>query len=155
VTAAIDLDMPMLLYDFTDVVAYGAGHSSLETVFEKATAAMGVTLSPDPMPEQAIFVRSDHYAMVKVGVPAVMLATGMANGGQAAWAKYLANNYHKPSDDSSQPIVWAAGAKFAELNYRVVRALADDDADVRWYEGDYFGNLFAPKAPKVAKPKGR
>jgi len=155
VTAAIDLDMPMLLYDFTDVVAYGAGHSSLESVFQKAGAAMGVKLSPDPMPEQAIFVRSDHYAMVKVGVPAVMLATGMANGGEAAWAKFFANNYHKPSDDVLQAIIWNAGAKFAELNYRVVRAVADDTAAPRWYADDYFGNLFAPKAPKVVKPSGR
>ena len=69
ITAAIDLDMPMLLYDFTDVVAYGAGHSSLEEAFQKAGAAMGVTLSPDQMPEQAVFVRSDHYAMVKVACP--------------------------------------------------------------------------------------
>jgi Zn-dependent M28 family amino/carboxypeptidase len=38
VTAAIDLDMPMLLYDFTDVVAYGAGHSSLEKVLQSARA---------------------------------------------------------------------------------------------------------------------
>jgi hypothetical protein len=154
-TAAIDLDMPMLLYDFTDVVAYGAGHSSLEGAFEKATAAMGVKLSPDPMPEQAVFVRSDHYAMVKVGVPAVMLSTGMANGGDAAWAKYLANNYHQPSDDLSTPIVWSAGAKFAELNYRVVRTLADADAGPQWYAKDYFGDLFAAKSPKATKPAGR
>jgi hypothetical protein len=155
VTAAIDLDMPMLLYDFTDVVAYGAGHSSMEGVFQHAGAAMGVKLSPDPMPEQAVFVRSDHYAMVKAGVPAVMLATGMANGGDAAWAKYLANNYHQPSDDLSQPIRWSAGAKFAELNYRVVRALADADASPRWYAKDYFGDLYASKAPKIARPAGR
>ena len=152
VTAAIDLDMPMLLYDFTDVVAYGAGHSSLEKVFQSAAGAMGVKLSPDPMPEQAVFTRSDHYAMVKVGVPAVMLATGMANGGEAAWGKFLSTTYHQPSDDLSQPIVWTAGAKFAELNYRVVRALADADARPQWYEKDYFGDLFAPKASKMAKP---
>ena len=61
-TAAIDLDMPMLLYDFTDVVAYGAGHSTLgRCVRESRRGAMGVKLSPDPMPEQAVFVRSDHY----------------------------------------------------------------------------------------------
>jgi Zn-dependent M28 family amino/carboxypeptidase len=154
-TAAIDLDMPMLLYDFTDVVAYGAGHSALEGVFQKAGAAMGVKLSPDPMPEQALFVRSDHYAMAKMGVPAVMLATGMANGGEAAWAKFLTTNYHQPSDDLSQPINWGAGARFAELNYRVVRELADAGAPPRWYSGDYFGDLFAPKAPKAAKPAGR
>ena len=125
ITAAIDLDMPMLLYDFTDVVAYGAGHSTLEGVFARAGAAMGVKLSPDPMPEQAIFVRSDHYPMVEMGVPAVMLATGMANGGEAAWGKFLSTNYHQPSDDLTQPIIWQAGAKFAEFNYRVVRDLAD------------------------------
>jgi Zn-dependent M28 family amino/carboxypeptidase len=151
IAAAIDLDMPLLTYEFTDVVAYGAGHSTLQNVFEKAGAAMGVKLSPDPMPEQAIFVRSDHYAMVKMGVPAVMLATGMENGGAAAWGKYLSDHYHQPSDDLSLPIVWSAGAKFAELNYRVIRALADADARPQWYEHDYFGDLFAPKARKTAK----
>jgi hypothetical protein len=152
IVAGIDLDMPLLLYDFTDVVAYGSTHSSLDTAFQKAAAGMGVKLSPDPMPEQGIFVRSDHYAMVKLGVPAVMLATGMANGGQEAWGKFFATNYHRPSDDLSQPIVWSAGAKFAELNYRVVRELANAETPPRWYANDYFGNLFAGKAPKVARP---
>ena len=147
--AAIDLDMPMLLYNFTDVVAFGASHSTLKGVFEKTAAAMGLTLSPDPMPEQAIFVRSDHYAMVKQGVPAVMLATGMANGGDKAWATYLSTHYHRPSDDLSLPIVWSAGARFAEFNYRAVKALADADGRPRWYANDYFGDLFAPKAVKA------
>jgi len=152
ITAAIDLDMPLITYEFTDVIAYGATHSTLQDTFKQAGAAMKVKLSPDPMPEQAVFVRSDHYAMVKVGVPAVMLATGMENGGSAAWGKYLSDHYHQPSDDVSQPILWNAGAKFAEVNYRVVRALADADAPAKWYDGDYFGNLFAPKASKAAKP---
>jgi len=152
IAAAIDLDMPMLLYDFTDVVAYGATHSTLEQAFQRAGAEMAITLSPDPMPEQAVFVRSDHYTMVKMGVPAVMLATGMANGGEQAWNKFLATTYHQPSDDVSQPIVWSAGARFAELNYRAVRELANADAPVRWYAGDYFGDRFAPKAEKAPRP---
>ncbi len=151
ITAAIDLDMPLITYDFTDVIAYGATHSTLQDVFKQAGAAMNVKLSPDPMPEQAVFVRSDHYPMVKAGVPAVMLATGMENGGAAAWGKFLSDHYHQPSDDVSLPIVWSAGAKFAEVNYRVVRALADADTPARWYEGDYFGNLFAAKASKAAR----
>lgn len=150
--AVVNLDMPLLLYDFTDLVAFGAQHSTLSTVIERAGSAMGVTLSPDPMPEQGIFVRSDHYAMVKVGVPAVMLATGMANGGKALWGEFLAKRYHQPVDDLSQPIVWEAGAKFAEFNYRAVRALADNDTPPRWYEGDYFGDLFAPAAAKAPRP---
>ena len=152
ITAAINLDMPMLLYEFTDVVAFGAGRSSLEGALRRAGAAMRVTLSPDPMPEQAIFVRSDHYPMVKAGVPSVMVATGMANGGDAGWSKFLGSRYHQPSDDLSQPIVWSAAARFAELNYRVIRELADADVPARWYTHDYFGDRFAPKAEKVVKP---
>ena len=66
ITAAIDLDMPMLLYDFTDVVAFGASHSTIADAFRQAGAAMGVKLSPDPMPEQAIFVRSDQIGRAHV-----------------------------------------------------------------------------------------
>lgn len=152
IAAAIDLDMPLLLYDFTDVVAFGASHSTLADAFRQAGAAMGVKLSPDPMPEQAIFVRSDHYAMVKVGVPAVMLATGMANGGRAAWTKFLGSNYHQPSDDLSQPINWNSAAKFSEFNYRVVRTLTDSQSRPQWYDHDYFGDLYAPGAPRAQKP---
>jgi Zn-dependent M28 family amino/carboxypeptidase len=154
ITAAIDLDMPLILYDFTDVIAYGASHSTLERAFRDAGGEMHVQLTPDPIPEEAMFVRSDHYAMVKAGVPAVMLATGRANGGKAAWDAFLSRTYHSPSDDLSQPIMWSAGAKFAELNYRAVRALANTQEPARWYVRDYFGDRFAPdakKAPRAAQ----
>jgi Zn-dependent M28 family amino/carboxypeptidase len=152
IVAAVDMDMPLLLYDFTNVVAYGGTHSTVEKAFRAAGAEMNVALSADPMPEQAIFVRSDHYSMAKAGVPAVMLATGMANGGEAAWSSFLQTVYHHPGDDLSQPIRWQAGARFAELNYRAIRILADSDEPARWYAGDYFGNLFAPNAKKAPKP---
>ena len=47
---------------------------------------------------------------------------------------------------------WKAGARYAELNYLIAREIADGAARPRWYEGDYFGNTFAPDAPKVARP---
>ena len=81
----------------------------------------------------------------------MMLATGRANGGKAAWDAFLARTYHSPSDDLSQPIIWSAGAKFAELNYRAVRLLASADQPARWYEHDYFGDRFAPNAKRVPK----
>ena len=153
IVSGVDLDMPMLLYDFTDVVAYGAQHSTLSSAIVKAGGKMNITLSPDPTPQEATFVRSDHYALVKQGVPAVMLATGMANGGAAAWLKYESTNYHQTSDDLHQPIVWESGAKFARLNYLISRELANSDQAPQWYAGDYFGDLFAPGAVKAEKPK--
>ncbi|MCM8730985.1 M28 family metallopeptidase [Hephaestia sp. GCM10023244] len=145
----VDLDMPLLLYPFKDVIAFGADHSTLGPLVAEAVAPMGVTLIADPMPEQGIFTRSDHYMFVKQGVPAVFLATGYGNGGKEAWESFLGGNYHHPGDDLNQPIDWQAGARFAEANYRITRAMADADTPPLWYKGDYFGNLFAPEAAKA------
>ncbi len=148
----VDLDMPLLLYRFTDVTAFGADHSTLGPIVAKAVAPMGVTLSPDPMPAQTIFVRSDHYMFVKQGVPAVFLATGFANGGEKHWEKFLGGAYHHPDDDMAQKIDWEAGARFSDANYRIMRAMADADTPPLWYAKDFFGDTFAPKAKKAVKP---
>ncbi|HEY1124635.1 MAG TPA: M28 family metallopeptidase [Sphingobium sp.] len=149
----VDLDMPVLLYPFTDVIAFGADHSSIGQIVTRATAPMQVSLAADPMPQDNIFVRSDHYAFVKRGVPAVFLVTGYANGGEAAWTDFLTNRYHQPGDDMRQAINWRAGARFAEANYRVTRAMADGDTPPLWYQGDFFGDLFAPKAARAPSAK--
>jgi Zn-dependent M28 family amino/carboxypeptidase len=154
IAAVVDLDMPLLLYRFTDVIAFGADHSQVAETVRRAAAEMGVGLSPDPMPEENIFVRSDHYEFVKEGVPAIMLATGFANGGAEKWHGFLRGAYHHPNDDLSQPIDWASGARFARLNYLISRELADSDRRPLWYKGDFFGDLFAQGQPKAPKPVG-
>lgn len=151
IVSVVDLDQPLLLYNFTDVIAFGADHSTLGNMVARAVAKAGVKLAPDPMPEETIFVRSDHYTFVKRGVPALLLATGYANGGEAAWKHYLANDYHKPTDDLSLPIDWQAGAKYARVNYLITREIADAPQRPRWFTGDYFGATFAPDAPKVMR----
>lgn len=148
----VDLDMPLLLYPFTDVTAFGADHSTLGPIVARAVAPMGIALSPDPMPAETIFVRSDHYMFVKQGVPAVFLATGFANGGEAKWKSFLAGAYHHPDDDMQQAIDWGAAARFSEANYRIMRAMADADTPPLWYKGDFFGDVFAPKAAKAKRP---
>jgi hypothetical protein len=147
----VDLDMPVLLYEFTDVIAFGANHSTVAKFVERAIAPMRVKLSPDPFPEQGMFTRSDHYEFVRQGVPAVFLVTGMENGGGAAWEQFQASFYHAPQDDVSQKIDWKAGAKFAEANYRITREIADSPTPPLWYDGDYFGDVFAPKAARATR----
>jgi hypothetical protein len=150
--ADVNLDMPILLYDFKDVVAFGAEHSTLGPIVERAAARMGVTLSPDPMPEEQLFVRSDHYSFVKAGVPSVFLVTGFANGGEKAFRDFLAKNYHKASDQVDQPFDWQAGAKFAQINYLIAREIADSAEAPRWYEGNSFGDRYAPGQPRAPAP---
>lgn len=145
----VDLDMPVLTYAFTDLTAYGADHSTLGKLTADAVAPMRLAVAPDPIPEETVFVRSDHYMFVKQGVPAVFLATGFGNGGETAYTYFNEHNYHQVGDDLKQPIIWRAGARFAEANYRITRAMADGDTPSRWIKGDFFGDLFAPNAPKA------
>jgi hypothetical protein len=149
----VNLDMPILLYDFQDVVAFGAEHSTLGPIVARAAGRFGVTLSPDPLPEENLFTRSDHYSFVQAGVPSVFLMTGFKNGGEKAFKEFLATHYHKPSDQTNLPFNWEAGAKFARINYLIAREIADSPDAPRWYEGNPYGDRFAPGQPRAPKPK--
>ncbi|WP_269714065.1 M20/M25/M40 family metallo-hydrolase [Caulobacter sp. NIBR2454] len=145
VAANVNLDMPILTYPFQDVIAFGAERSNLGPAVRRAAEGMGVKLSADPLPEEGLFTRSDHYRFVEQGVPSVFLMTGFEGPGREAFTKFLAERYHKPSDDLDQGIDYAAGAKFAKLNYEIARELANMDERPAWNAGDFFGNLFGRK----------
>ena len=151
VVGLVNLDMPIVTYDFEDVVAYGADHSTISQAVARVAQAEGIRLSPDPAPEQVSFVRTDHYPFVKAGVPAVSLDLGPAGPGGKTTENFLANFYHRPSDDMKLPFNWAAAAKFAKINYLIARELADGAEEPRWYKGDYFGEQFAKGAPKAER----
>lgn len=152
VVGVVNLDMPILTYDFQDVIAFGAEHSTMGPAVDRALASSGIKQSPDPMPEEGLFTRSDHYMFVKEGVPAIFLATGWAGPGKAAVQNFLANHYHQVSDEPTLPFNWAAGAKFARINYLIARELADGPSAPQWYEGSYFADKFAKDRPKAKKP---
>lgn len=151
VVAVVNLDMPILTYDFQDVIAFGADHSTLGPIVQRAAQGVGVTLSPDPLPDEGLFTRSDHYRFVQEGVPAVFLMTGFGGPGREAFRHFLKSDYHQPSDQMSLPFHWEAAAKFARVNYEIAREITDSPEAPRWYLGDFFGDEFAPGAEKAAK----
>lgn len=152
VVGLINFDMPVLTYMFSDVVAFGAENSTMGPAVAAAAQKAGITLSPDPLPEEGLFTRSDHYRFVQQGVPAVFMMTGFAGPGEAAFRDFLKTHYHKPSDDLKLPFNWEAGALFARVNYYTVQALANADARPRWYTSSFFGKEFAPAAAKAPAP---
>ncbi|HVQ08509.1 MAG TPA: M28 family metallopeptidase [Allosphingosinicella sp.] len=152
VVSVVNLDMPILTYDFQDVTAFGAEHSTLGPIVARAAGRMGVRVSPDPLPEEGLFTRSDHYKFVREGVPAVFLMTGFAGEGEREFRSFLATRYHNVGDDLSQHINWHAGAKFAQLNYLIAREIADGEEVPRWYRGSFFGDAFGGNQPRAARP---
>ncbi len=152
VVGLVNFDMPVLTYKFSDVVAFGAENSTMGPVVAEAARKAGIKLSPDPMPEEGLFTRSDHYRFVQQGVPAVFMMTGFAGPGEKAFRDFLKDHYHQPSDDLKLPFNWEAGALFAKVNYYTVMGLANGAERPRWYAGSFFGKEFAPGAAKAADP---
>ncbi|MBT1065775.1 M28 family peptidase [Bowmanella sp. Y26] len=145
--ANVNLDMPILTYEAADVIAFGANHSSLQATVADAVAKLGMSLSPDPWPEQALFTRSDHYMFVKKGVPAVFLVPGLTSmdpnvDGAKKFGEFLHTDYHKPSDELNDNFNWRAAQRFTEANLQIGLTIANDPVRPSWNEGDFFGNTF-------------
>jgi hypothetical protein len=68
------------------------------------------------------------------------------------WEAFLDGPYNHPNDDLTQANDWAAGARFAEANYRSTRVMADGQGPP-WIGGDCFGDTFAPNAPRAPRAK--
>ena len=145
--ANINMDMPVFLADVSDVVPIGIEHSSLEDEVRAAAEALGIGLTPDPKPEEVVFVRSDQYAFVRQGIPAVYLDAGIKARSPdvdalALYEDFLTGHYHQPSDEASLPIHDPSAARLARLNAAIGRRVGDADARPRWKEGDFFGRTF-------------
>lgn len=154
IVANVNMDMPVFLAPGTGVVAFGADHSTLGPVVAKAAKQEGVLLVPDEQPEEVLFVRSDQYSFVKAGIPALYLDNGMRSAITGVDAKtpmkdFLANHYHMPTDDMSRPIDFPSLARFARLNERVIRAVANQHDRPRWNKGDFFGERFGTPLTKA------
>ncbi|WP_375270576.1 M28 family peptidase [Sphingomonas sp.] len=143
IVADVNLDMPVLTYRFNDVVAFGGDRSTLGPVIARAARGAGVVTSPDPIPEQTIFTRSDHFRFVEAGVPSVFLWPGLkGEGARAAFEDFMKNRYHQVGDEVDAGILWDQAVRFVDINYAIAREIADAPTRPVWNKGDYFGTAF-------------
>jgi Zn-dependent M28 family amino/carboxypeptidase len=139
-----------------DIVPLGSEHSSIGKDVEVAAKQMGYEISPDPMPEEVLFIRSDQYSFVLQGVPAVDIndgvkATDPKVDGLEVVKKWLTTRYHTPLDSMDQPLDYDSAAKGSGLNFLVGYELAQQDDAPTWNEGDFFGKTFGPKHNETAQ----
>jgi hypothetical protein len=117
------------------VIGYGAEHSDLGAVFEAVVVANGATTAPDPVPEERVFYRSDHYAFVQKGVPALMFLGGPA-GDVAQWIarakKWMETDYHQPADIVRPEWHWDGARALAAIGLVTGMRVANADAMPAW-----------------------
>ena len=145
VVADVNLDgAPGILYPLADVVALGTEHSTLRQPVEEAARAVGYALSPDPMPEESIFIRSDQYSFVKQGVPSVFIVDGgrsTAPGvdGLALTRTWMTTLYHTPGDSMAQKFDFDSAAQGARFCALITQKVAQAETRPTWNRGDFFG----------------
>ena len=142
--ANINLDSMNILGRTRDFVPLGAERSSLRAVVEAVAREQGLTVVPDPRPEQGSFYRSDHFPFARVGVPSISLKEGNdfvgrpAGWGEEQFKAYNTANYHQPSDEYSDTWNFEGMIQSAEIALAIGRRVADAAELPRFNPDDEF-----------------
>lgn len=119
-----------------DFFAFGVEFTTLDHALEAAAAETGMVLNRDYRPpfaaSQALLFRSDQYAFLAAGVPAVYLMDGFSiagdpERGRQQWEHYLANVNHRQRDNFDPTWSLEAPAQMARLSVRAAWQLGDSE----------------------------
>jgi hypothetical protein len=150
--ADVNMDEDLMLWPLKDIVAFGAEHSSLSNAVNEAADRLSLAVSPDPMPQEVIFIRSDQYSFVKQGIPSVFPVPGFKSDDpkispQAVFKNWEETRYHQPQDDMDQPnLDFSAAVKYARFVFLCGWIISQQKERPHWNSGDFFGEHYAKTA---------
>jgi hypothetical protein len=127
--AMINLDQLRPLFPLDILTMLAVDDTSLGATARAVAAPMGIRIQRDPEPERGLLQRADHWPFLQQGVPATGFIFGYVPGTEAErrYRLWYRTRYHHPADDVTQPMDFAAAAKFDRFFYRLVEAVADAD----------------------------
>ncbi|MEV5020500.1 M28 family peptidase [Sphingobium sp. LMA1-1-1.1] len=138
--ADLNFDMALPIFPLTSVTPIGYDQSSLGKDAEAVSMAMNLPITPDPFPDRNVFVRSDQYSFIRMGIPALFFKYGFKAGTPEAVVEraWRANIYHSPRDDANQPVMPAEAARLNDYVAAVALRIANADRRPAWNEDSFF-----------------
>ena len=142
--AAINMDVLNQWGRTRDMTIVGMGQSELDDYAADVAERLGRVLQPDPEPERGLYYRSDHFSFAKAGIPAFYAAPGIEyldkpeGYGIAKGEEYIANDYHKVSDEVKPDWDLSGAVEDLAFAYELGRALAETDGWPAWSETSEF-----------------
>ncbi|HRP09593.1 MAG TPA: M28 family metallopeptidase [Terricaulis sp.] len=136
--AAINMDGLNNYGPSRDIEVIGFGKSEMDDLIVAAAQAQSRRVEPDSSPEAGYFYRSDHLHFAQLGIPVLYtkrgidLIDGGIERGRQITAGYVANDYHKPSDEFTDAWNMSGGAQDLQLLYNVGREIADGESWPQW-----------------------
>ncbi len=145
--AVINLDPHVVLPASRTLELIGPGQTDLETLLDRAAAAGGQRVIPEPNPAAGWYFRSDHFPFVQRGVPALAFRAGrdLISGGTTTGDRiveaYNQRCYHQPCDQFDPRWAFAGTAQEATAAFRVGQAIANDVAWPSWLPGSEYAAI--------------
>ena len=136
--AALNMDAMNIMGPMKDVTVIGYGNSELDDYVIEAAQTQGRTVRPDPEPEKGSFFRSDHFSLAKRGVPVLYTGSGtdhVVHGTEWTRAqrdKYVAEKYHKPSDEFDPAWDLSGTVDDLRLLFKIGYRLAGESTFPKW-----------------------
>ena len=142
--ANINIDGLNLVGRAKDIVLLGSDRSTLGKLAQDLASAHKRIVGPDPEPGRGYFFRSDHFPLVKAGIPAVSISDSTQFVGKdPAFAKklrddYIARDYHQPSDEFKPGWDYSGAVQDLRLLADMGWRIANDPAMPAYNSGDQF-----------------
>lgn len=125
-------------YNDTSIVTLiGAGRTTADETIARSLEAFGLSLLPDPSPEQNLFNRSDNVNFARAGIPSPTFSPGFT-----AFDDELLKYYHRPADQADDSFDFAYLNVFARSYTYTARNLANGDTTPSWTPGDPYEEAY-------------
>jgi Zn-dependent M28 family amino/carboxypeptidase len=144
IVANINIDGVNLLGPARDIQMIGKGRSTLDATIEGVAKEMSIVVVPDQMPELGFFYRSDQFNFAKVGIPAAYFHHGVdiigkpPGWGKAERERFIAEDYHQPSDEMRPTWDYSGAAQQARFTFLIGYRVANTERAPEWNRGDEF-----------------
>jgi Zn-dependent M28 family amino/carboxypeptidase len=142
--AAINMDGANVWGRTRDITVVGMGQSTLDDLARRLAAEQERVVVPDTEPQKGFYYRSDHFELAKVGIPSFYADPGVdflgkpEGWGQRERERYVAEDYHKPSDEVKEWWDLSGMVEDLELFFAMGRHLATSDEWPEWSETSEF-----------------
>jgi Zn-dependent M28 family amino/carboxypeptidase len=138
--ADINIDMFLPLFPLKVLTVYGLQESDLGDMVTKVANDRGIRIQSDPEPLRNVFIRSDQYSFIRVGIPSLSMKVGFDKGTpeEQIVKDWRTNRYHAPSDDLNQPVDLSAAAGYEEIMRGLMIAVANDPHRPQWKQDSFF-----------------
>jgi Zn-dependent M28 family amino/carboxypeptidase len=125
--ADVNLDQLRPLFPLNILTAEALADSTLGETAREVAAPLHIEIRPDAEPERNLLRRADQYPFLTIHVPAISFIFGYDPDTEAErrYREWYQVRYHRPQDDITQPMDFAAAAKFNTFFYNLVEAIAD------------------------------